>query len=361
MSDQADGLRQLVQARSGPGRRPWPSRRRARAADDGGADADPVAGPDQRQGGRGDVEPGAEPGDRAGGAGPAGRAGRRRPRPGEHRPALRAVAGARPGRRPGGRRPAGRRDRRRARPGSGSSPGRTRCGRWSRSSATRPARLVAELAGLEAGADFLLVDAGSGLGPGIATLAAAADEVVVVTTPEPTSVADAHAAIDRFRRLAGPARLRAVVNQAASAAEAGRRPRPARARRAGSSSATVVTAAGARPGRPARPAGRPDAAAVRGGVSRLGRLARRPPARPRPGRRAPAAGPPARLLRRPGGALGLEPGRPLRRRPSPTVGSWPECFGRYRSSRFRRSSDKMMGIGFLGPREDEGRAIASTA
>src|SRR4051794_28189770 len=39
-----------------------------------------------------------------------------------------------------------------------------------------PDRLVAELAELEAGADLLLVDAGSGLNPAIATLAAAADE-----------------------------------------------------------------------------------------------------------------------------------------------------------------------------------------
>src|SRR4051794_2649680 len=82
-----------------------------------------------------------------------------------------------------------------------------------------PARLAAELEGLESGADLLIVDAGSGLGPGIVTLAAAADEVVVVTTPEPTSVADAHAAIGRFRRLPGVG-LRAAVNQAASAAEA---------------------------------------------------------------------------------------------------------------------------------------------
>lgn len=85
-----------------------------------------------------------------------------------------------------------------------------------------PARLVAELAALEAEADFLLVDAGTGLGPSVATLAAAADQVVLVTTPEPTSVADAHAAIGRLRRLAlaGPPTLRAVVNQAGSPAEA---------------------------------------------------------------------------------------------------------------------------------------------
>jgi flagellar biosynthesis protein FlhG len=83
-----------------------------------------------------------------------------------------------------------------------------------------PRRLVGELAELEAGADFLLIDAGSGLNPGIATLAAAADQVVIVTTPEPTSVADAHAVIGRFRRLEGPCRLRALANQATSSAEA---------------------------------------------------------------------------------------------------------------------------------------------
>jgi flagellar biosynthesis protein FlhG len=82
-----------------------------------------------------------------------------------------------------------------------------------------PARLAAGLTGLERTADLVIVDAGSGLNPGVATLAAAADEVAVVTTPEPTSVADAHAAVGRLRRLPG-VRLRAVVNQARSAAEA---------------------------------------------------------------------------------------------------------------------------------------------
>jgi flagellar biosynthesis protein FlhG len=83
-----------------------------------------------------------------------------------------------------------------------------------------PARLVDELSELESESDFVLVDAGSGLGPGATKLAAAADSAVVVTTPEPTSLADAHAAIARFRRLPAPPRLRVVVNQARTAAEA---------------------------------------------------------------------------------------------------------------------------------------------
>jgi flagellar biosynthesis protein FlhG len=85
-----------------------------------------------------------------------------------------------------------------------------------------PGRLLAEFTALEAETDFLIIDAGSGLGPAIATLARAADQVAVVTTPEPTSLADAHAALKRLRRAApsGPPALRAVVNQAQSAGEA---------------------------------------------------------------------------------------------------------------------------------------------
>ena len=83
-----------------------------------------------------------------------------------------------------------------------------------------PARLVEELGDLESESDFVLVDAGSGLGPNATRLAAAADSAVIVTTPEPTSLADAHAAIGRFRRLTAPPRLRVVVNQARTSAEA---------------------------------------------------------------------------------------------------------------------------------------------
>ena len=83
-----------------------------------------------------------------------------------------------------------------------------------------PRRLVDELARLEGDADTLLVDAGTGLGSSISTLASAADEVVLVTTPEPTSMADAHAAIRRYGRLDAPTALRAIVNQARNAAEA---------------------------------------------------------------------------------------------------------------------------------------------
>lgn len=83
-----------------------------------------------------------------------------------------------------------------------------------------PGRIAGELGDLERDADFLLIDAGSGLNPGIVSLAEAADSVVLVTTPEPTSMADAHAALRRLPRpSAGRSTIRAVVNQAASSAE----------------------------------------------------------------------------------------------------------------------------------------------
>ena len=51
-------------------------------------------------------------------------------------------------------------------------------------------------------------------------LAAAVEQAVIVSTPEPTSIADAHAAIGRFGRLTSPPRIRLLVNQAASTSEA---------------------------------------------------------------------------------------------------------------------------------------------
>ena len=99
--------RQAPAARGGePGarrpRRPVAGRGGAARAGAGPAPGDAVAAVHQRQGGRRHVEPGAEPGDRAGGAGAGCPGGRRRHRPGEPGPAVRAGAAIRPGRRAGG-------------------------------------------------------------------------------------------------------------------------------------------------------------------------------------------------------------------------------------------------------------------
>jgi flagellar biosynthesis protein FlhG len=88
--------------------------------------------------------------------------------------------------------------------------------------AAAPMRLAAGLPEVGAGAGFVLIDAGNGLGAGTGALAGVADEVVVVTTPEPAALADAHAVLARLRRerrTPGPG-LRVAVNQARSGAEA---------------------------------------------------------------------------------------------------------------------------------------------
>jgi flagellar biosynthesis protein FlhG len=82
------------------------------------------------------------------------------------------------------------------------------------------ARLAHDLGDLGADFDYVLIDAGSGIGPAAAVLAAHADQVIIVSTPEPTSLADAHAAICRFHQSDNPPRLRVVLNQVASSSEA---------------------------------------------------------------------------------------------------------------------------------------------
>ena len=57
------------------------------------------------------------------------------------------------------------------------------------------ARLISFLDSLERTADFLIVDASAGLSSNVLSFAGAADDVLVVTTPEPPAIADAYAVI----------------------------------------------------------------------------------------------------------------------------------------------------------------------
>lgn len=83
----------------------------------------------------------------------------------------------------------------------------------------RRERLLRELSRLETGIDLIVLDTGSGIGRQTIHLARAADQVVVVTTPEPTAFSDAYATLKvlsrgRLRRNPG-----ILVNMAASAEE----------------------------------------------------------------------------------------------------------------------------------------------
>jgi flagellar biosynthesis protein FlhG len=75
--------------------------------------------------------------------------------------------------------------------------------------------LLAELTRFEAACDFLVLDAGPGLPDGSRPWLRSADDVLIVTTPEPTAIADAYALLKSLSGAAGPA-LHVVVNRAAA-------------------------------------------------------------------------------------------------------------------------------------------------
>lgn len=79
--------------------------------------------------------------------------------------------------------------------------------------------LVASFRELEEEADILIVDTGAGITRNVVHFATAADEVLVVTTPEPTAVTDGYALIKTISREKGFGRIRLVMNQVSGRAE----------------------------------------------------------------------------------------------------------------------------------------------
>jgi len=73
---------------------------------------------------------------------------------------------------------------------------------------------------LEQEFDFILLDTGAGIAEGVVDCAAGADEVVVVTTPEPTAITDAYAAIKVISSKNPAIKFHLLVNMAKNADEA---------------------------------------------------------------------------------------------------------------------------------------------
>lgn len=83
--------------------------------------------------------------------------------------------------------------------------------------------LVRALAALESSSDVLVIDCGAGIGRVVRSFLRAADHALIVTTPEPTSIADAYALIKSvLTSEAGrePSCVELVVNQAMHEREA---------------------------------------------------------------------------------------------------------------------------------------------
>lgn len=82
--------------------------------------------------------------------------------------------------------------------------------------------LVEQLVALERVTDIILIDCGAGISANVSAFAAAAHTVLVVTTPEPTSMTDGYAMIKVLLGQAPRARVQLVVNTAQSPDEAER-------------------------------------------------------------------------------------------------------------------------------------------
>ncbi len=79
--------------------------------------------------------------------------------------------------------------------------------------------VIRQLTEFEEGHDFLVIDTGAGIHRTVCDFLRACDIVLVVTTPEPTSVADAYALIKTLSGSSIP-RIEVLVNQSDSAPQA---------------------------------------------------------------------------------------------------------------------------------------------
>ena len=81
-------------------------------------------------------------------------------------------------------------------------------------------QLLAELDALETQIDFLFVDTGAGISANVMYFNMAAQDIVVVVTPEPTSMTDAYALMKVLATKYAEKNFKVVLNAVANAAEA---------------------------------------------------------------------------------------------------------------------------------------------
>lgn len=80
--------------------------------------------------------------------------------------------------------------------------------------------LLMKLGKLDDEADVILIDTGAGLSENVISFVHAAREVILITTPEPTSITDAYALIKTITKRDKTKNIKIVINRADNAAEA---------------------------------------------------------------------------------------------------------------------------------------------
>lgn len=87
-------------------------------------------------------------------------------------------------------------------------------------SSAEQTQLLERLGRLEGMLDILLIDTAAGISPNVISLVLAADEAIVVTVPEPTSITDAYAVIKVLSRHRADPRASILMNMVESASQA---------------------------------------------------------------------------------------------------------------------------------------------
>ncbi|NLW40883.1 MAG: MinD/ParA family protein [Tissierellia bacterium] len=81
-------------------------------------------------------------------------------------------------------------------------------------------RLIEELERLESSIDFIIIDTGAGISDLVTKFVMAADEVIIVTTPDPTSIMDAYTMIKTLINNGYESKLNVVTNMVNNKKEA---------------------------------------------------------------------------------------------------------------------------------------------
>lgn len=80
-------------------------------------------------------------------------------------------------------------------------------------------RIVNQVVMFDEWANIILIDTGAGLHQNVLNFVMAADEVIIITTPEPSAIADAYAVMKTYAAYHGRGLLRLVVNRVLEMAE----------------------------------------------------------------------------------------------------------------------------------------------
>jgi flagellar biosynthesis protein FlhG len=79
--------------------------------------------------------------------------------------------------------------------------------------------LIGQLSELQGYADYLIIDTGAGLNEGTLRFILSSDDVIVVSTPEPTAITDAYALIKLVTRHERRSNIQLVINRASTITE----------------------------------------------------------------------------------------------------------------------------------------------